>query len=155
MTKSNLHMQITDRATALGADSFGKDIQVRISGFYKIGQRAPGNKVLLACHCNDPELAVIGSTSGCGLFHRPWELIWNGFISWDADHIQNERNDWAEKVSKGDHDYVHGITSNSYPQIFERFPELSAHQKLRIEQWRADTAALIQAEIQKTSIVPG
>ena len=146
-SRHKFYAQITHCAIAPGRGSFGEDINVRITGFYKIGYRTSTNRVLLRCLPDDPGLAVIGSSSLCGLFHRPWELIWERFVPWSDDIIADAQSSWERRVGEGD-DIVHGITSNSYPQIHARYPDMSAHEHIAIEKWRAETSDRIQSAME-------
>lgn len=121
--------------------------QARITGFYKIAHHLPDTSMaallslppdpiarLVPCHLDDPELAVVDTTSVCGAHHRPWDLTWEGPISWTGDLVAQERTDHHARVAQG-YDTIHGLSSRSYPELFAQFPPLTDHQRLAIASW--------------------
>ena len=125
------------------------ETRVRITGFYRIETRSAspllgGGTVLglMPCLPDDPCLAAISTYAICGKFHRPWDLVWERKIPWAQPAIDEEQRDWRETVEKND--FSNALKSTGYPEIFEHFSPMTAHEKLAILAWRRQTDALIR-----------
>ena len=135
-------LQITDCITVPGGGTFDDDLKARVSGFYKIKNHTPNNRVFIPCLPDDPEMEVISSSGVSGHFHRPWEVRFDRFIPWDKAIVDDRQTSWSKKVDRG-YDFAHGLTSNGYPSLFEEYTNMSAHERLSLQKWRVETTLAI------------
>jgi len=152
---------ITDCASYMRQDSPSfspKKEGVRITGFFKITAHTlvstmhflledgedPTSYRLVPCSPDDPDFGVVGTYAVCGQFHRPWHLTWEHAVPWPADQIASERESWERRLAKGD-DAFHTLTSRGYPSLFNRFPPLSEHDRMRVRAWVAHCRAQASA----------
>lgn len=134
-------LQVTDIVLAPGQGSVRDLFRTRVAGFWQEARRGE-TRLFLPCRPEDPGLALVSSYSMCGLFHRPWDLMYAGPVRWDPEHIACEQESWARYVETGEL----CLSSRDQPELFSRFPPLSRHDAVRIAGWRADISRAIRIE---------
>lgn len=158
---------VTDSVSYLRQDSPSLPAtreRVRIQGFYKFTDHTldpsmrflleydedPTARRMVPCGLDDPDFGVVNTYAICGQMHRPWELTWESPIRWSAEHIASERASWERRLAEG-YNAVHRLSSRGYPSLFNRFPPLSEHDRMRVRAWvahcRAQASAWVDAHL--------
>lgn len=134
-------LQVSDMVLAPGQGSVRDLFRTRVAGFWREARRGE-TRLFLPCRPEDPGLALVSSYSACGLFHRPWDLMYAGPVRWDPEHAACERDSWIRSVEEG----RLSMSIKDQPQLFARFPPLSHHDGVRIAGWRANISKAIRFE---------
>lgn len=91
---------------------------------------------MVACEADSQHMCVVELDTTPRTFHHPWDLTWEG----TADQDTPDNPHAARPVEGGAFTSLHGL---SHPEVFARFATHTAHTRLRIQTWLAETAARI------------
>ncbi|MFZ3584373.1 hypothetical protein ACOI1H_19745 [Loktanella sp. DJP18] len=122
-----------------------------VTGFFRHANADDGNRgttEMTACLPDDPDLAIIKVCDDMVRFVRPWDVTWSARPQIAAEIVDIAKMEWRlENVTS----YLFGQFRYESGQFMDA---LSAHQRMRVAEWRREVrAAIVEADL-STIVLP-